>query len=253
MPTALVLSAGGMFGAYQAGAWKALAGRLPLDVVVGASVGSLNAWAIAGGCSPENLIAEWMNPENRALNHLRFPFPPWSGCLHIAPLARRIASHFANYRPKIRLGITMVQVPRLRRTLICDDAITADHVRASCAVPFGYPPVRLDGKLYVDGGLLETTPVWAAVELGATQVVVINVLAAMPNWAFGTAVRAFRAVAPRGPRFPELHRIDVSPAVPLGPLRSTVTWDEDSIRRWIEQGERDAEAALMRLPRVSAK
>ena len=45
--TALVLSAGGMFGAYQAGAWKALAPELSPDLVVGTSAGSLNGWAIA--------------------------------------------------------------------------------------------------------------------------------------------------------------------------------------------------------------
>ncbi|MBM3775954.1 MAG: hypothetical protein FJW37_12460 [Acidobacteria bacterium] len=56
MAAALVLSAGGMFGAYQAGAWRALEGRFRPDLVVGASVGALNGWAIAGGCAPEELV-----------------------------------------------------------------------------------------------------------------------------------------------------------------------------------------------------
>jgi predicted acylesterase/phospholipase RssA len=52
---ALVLSGGGMFGAWQVGAWRALAGRVRPDLVVGASVGSLNGYAIAGGaCSDEH-------------------------------------------------------------------------------------------------------------------------------------------------------------------------------------------------------
>src|SRR5437667_282201 len=53
--TALVLSGGGMFGAWQAGAWKALASRFQPDLVVGASVGSLNGYAIAGGASGQAL------------------------------------------------------------------------------------------------------------------------------------------------------------------------------------------------------
>ena len=46
--TAVVLSAGGNYGAYQAGAWEVLAPIVEPDIVVGASVGSLNGWAIAG-------------------------------------------------------------------------------------------------------------------------------------------------------------------------------------------------------------
>jgi len=57
--TALVLSAGGMYGAYQAGAWKELADVFRPDLVVGASIGALTGWAIAGGCEPEELIARW--------------------------------------------------------------------------------------------------------------------------------------------------------------------------------------------------
>ena len=40
--TALVLSAGGMYGAYQAGAWKAIADIFQPDLVVGASIGAIN-------------------------------------------------------------------------------------------------------------------------------------------------------------------------------------------------------------------
>ncbi len=49
MPCALVLSAGGMFGAYQAGVWKALSRSFHPDLIVGASVGALNSWAILAG------------------------------------------------------------------------------------------------------------------------------------------------------------------------------------------------------------
>jgi NTE family protein len=36
--------------------------------------------------------------------------------------------------------------------------INADHVRASGALPPGFPPVRVDGDLYWDGGLYSNTP-----------------------------------------------------------------------------------------------
>jgi NTE family protein len=39
-----------------------------------------------------------------------------------------------------------------------DLTINADHVRASGALPPGFPPVRIDGDLYWDGGLYSNTP-----------------------------------------------------------------------------------------------
>jgi NTE family protein len=36
--------------------------------------------------------------------------------------------------------------------------ITADHIRASGALPPGFPAVRIDGELYWDGGLYSNTP-----------------------------------------------------------------------------------------------
>lgn len=39
-----------------------------------------------------------------------------------------------------------------------DGQICADHIRASGALPPGFPPVRIDGDLYWDGGLYSNTP-----------------------------------------------------------------------------------------------
>src|ERR1039458_5392786 len=47
VPTALVLSAGGMFGAWEVGVWKTLSRHLRPDCIVGASAGAWNGWMIA--------------------------------------------------------------------------------------------------------------------------------------------------------------------------------------------------------------
>jgi len=59
---ALVLSGGGLFGAWQAGAWSVLADRITPDLIVGASVGSLNGYVIASGGTPAELAAMWLDP-----------------------------------------------------------------------------------------------------------------------------------------------------------------------------------------------
>src|SRR4051794_32211298 len=84
--TALVLSAGGMFGAYQAGAFRIISEHNPPDIVVGASVGALNGWTIAGGCSANELVERWLDPEAGSALRL-FPNAGWrNGWFDPAPL-----------------------------------------------------------------------------------------------------------------------------------------------------------------------
>src|SRR5262249_50275432 len=47
-------------------------------------------------------------------------------------------------------------------------------VRASCAIPGLYPAVDIDGRTYVDGGLLQAVPSRAAAALGARIVVALD-------------------------------------------------------------------------------
>ena len=57
MPTALVLSAGGMFGAWEVGVWTVLREHVHFDMIVGASAGAWIGWMIACGATPDELEA----------------------------------------------------------------------------------------------------------------------------------------------------------------------------------------------------
>ena len=250
MPRALVLSAGGMFGAYQAGAWNVLAEAFQPDLIVGASAGALNGWAIAGGCSPAELCAFWADRDSADLMHVRISARSWRGVFDPVPLYERVDDFFARFHPRLPFAATMVEVPRLRQIYVTGDRITPAHLRASCAIPAGYPPVRIDGKFYVDGGLLAVVPLWAAVEMGATSAVVINALPMMPSRFLRATVGTFRAMAAPPARFPNLEVIEIRPPGPLGSVRDAITWKEENVRRWIAQGERDAVAiqSLLKVP-----
>jgi NTE family protein len=53
---ALVLSGGASFGAYQAGVWKALeAHGWEPDVIIGVSIGCVNAFALSRGASDDEM------------------------------------------------------------------------------------------------------------------------------------------------------------------------------------------------------
>ena len=245
MPSALVLSAGGMFGAYQAGAWNVLSRRFQPDLVVGTSAGALNGWAIAGGCPPAELLDMWRAPATGGLMRLRFPLIPWKGCIDPTALARQVQDWYARFKPRVPFSATVVEVPRLRLVRVPHERITPAHLMASCAVPFGYPPVRIDGKLYVDGGLLDILPIWAAAEMGATRVIAVNALPVMPSHPLRAVLRVVRLVGRKPAAIAGLDVVTISPRTPLGSIRDALTWTPEHMQRWIQQGEDDAAAAAL--------
>lgn len=60
----------------------------------------------------------------------------------------------------IRLTVNAMKVTtgELVRFDSTQQTMNADHVRASGALPPGFPPVRINGELYWDGGLFSNTP-----------------------------------------------------------------------------------------------
>lgn len=63
---------------------------------------------------------------------------------------------------KVRLSLGTVNV-RTGNSLYFDNRdtrIRPEHVMASGALPPGFPPVRIDGEYYWDGGLVSNTPLW---------------------------------------------------------------------------------------------
>jgi NTE family protein len=225
MRQALVLSGGGLFGAWQAGAWSALADQWKPDLIVGASAGSLNGYAIASGATPEELRWMWLKPEFSRFRDLHANI-------------RRLMDH---YSPKIPLAVTATDAFRMKPAVFRDSEITWKHLAASCALPILLPQVWIGGRLYSDGGLLNPLPVWAAVELGATQIVAVHALPEIPSRWMAPLVRGFRRVAGHNPPVPPgVEVVTICPGRRLGSMRDTARWKRDNIERWLAQGAEDA-------------
>ena len=234
-----------MFGAYQAGAWKALRRIFSPDIVVGASVGSLNGWLIAGGVTGEELIERWLDPSAGDLMAYRARYSRWKSVFHPGPLeagAKLLVSH---YKPRVDFGVALLQLPWLRRKLVRNGEVTWRHLVASCSVPGGFPPVRIDNALYCDGGLLEATPIWAAVEMGATHVIAVNASRFVPPRAVGLMIKGIQRARPSAAPAPEGLKLTlITPQDYLGRMFDGAAWRRESIERWIELGEADAAAAI---------
>src|SRR5579863_4828922 len=201
--TALVLSAGGMFGAYQAGAWEALANGFRPDIVVGASVGALNGIAIAAGCPPAKLQERWLDPAQSGDALRLFPNAGWrNGWFDPEPLRAQAERVLAEFVPQVPCGLVVVRLPRLHTVLVKYPNITAAHLQATCSIPLFLPSVRIEGKRFLDGGLLEKIPLWAALEMGATRIIAIDSLPQVGKWWLRAGTDIARMFKPRR-RYPK--------------------------------------------------
>jgi len=233
-----------MFGAYQAGVWKALEPVFRPDVVIGCSIGSVNGWSIASGISGDELIRTWLDPRCVTLMKARSPWRPWRSVFDPGPLSEMIQEMATTYTPRIPFALAVTRLPQLRLEIVRTPDLTWRHVLASCAVPFGYPPVRIDGQFYCDGGLLSVMPLWAAPLFGVEKAIAVNVLPSMPLNAMRAAVRMVRLLAPREPRLTGVETARLGPAHVLGSFHDAITWDAGNVTRWIERGRADTEALI---------
>ncbi|MGV7210224.1 patatin-like phospholipase family protein [Oxalobacteraceae bacterium A2-2] len=93
------------------------------------------------------------------------PVPPEEASFYdtaelAATLAELVDFDYLNADGGMRLTVNALKVTcgTLRGFDNRELDIRADHVRASGALPPGFPPVRIDGELYWDGGLYSNTP-----------------------------------------------------------------------------------------------
>ncbi len=243
--TALVLSAGAMFGAYQAGAWRELSTCFQPDLVVGTSAGALNGWLIAGGCPSEELVRLWADPSAAMFLKLRPPLGLWRGLFDGRSFLKGVREMYARYRPQIPFGVVLTDLARLRPRLFQSEEITWQHLAAACAIPLALPAQRIGGRLYVDGGLVGVLPLWAAAAMGASRAVAVNALPLLPSRILRAGAGVVRSVTPRAPSAGNLKAITIMPAGGLGTLSEAWHWNRETVLRWIERGAADARRAMV--------
>jgi NTE family protein len=185
--TAFVLSGGGSLGAVQVGMLQALteAGIHP-DLLIGTSVGAVNAAWIAGG--PDYQGALRLGEIWRGLRRQDiFPLSPWSSARGLLGRSNHMISNaslrevLARHMPYERLEQAAVPVHvittelKTGRSVLISSGPAIPALLASTAIPGVFPPVTIGRREFIDGGVANHTPIAAAIELGATRIFVLSV------------------------------------------------------------------------------
>ena len=207
MTTAFVLSGGASLGAVQVGMLAALheQGIRP-DLVLGSSVGAVNAGWVAGDPrldDLDSLRAIWTSLRTRTV----FPLRPITGLLGF--VGRRdslvpntgLRSLLQGHLRFTRLEDAPIPITVVATALTSGQEIAlrsgnaVDAIMASTAIPGVFPPVTIDADALIDGGIVNNTPISLAIEAGATRVYVLPTgyacdLSEPPRSALGITLQA---------------------------------------------------------------
>ena len=110
-------------------------------------------------------VPAFFTPNPEAFLGPHYPLgPDQAGCYSVAPL-RRTLEELVDFKQinsgdtRLTVGASCVRTAEMRYFDSGAMPLTLDHVLASGALPPAFPPVRIDGELYWDGGILSNTPV----------------------------------------------------------------------------------------------
>ena len=265
-PTAFVLAGGGSLGAIEVGMLKALLVHgVRADVVVGSSVGAINAAYHAARPSLEG--AQELDRVWRSLRTSDvFPLSPLGGLLgfvgwHDAFIdSGSLRTLLARALPVGRFEDTAIPCHVVAtdvldgREVVLSKGPLVTALLASAAIPGVFPAVARDGRMLIDGGVASNTPIATAISVGARRVVVLPSgfscsLRASPRGALAMAIHALSLMITHQlvvdvERFHERAEIVVVP--PLCPVEVTpydfstagdlIDLAEASTRSWLATG-----------------
>ena len=194
---ALVLSGGGSKGAYQIGVWKALRKlKIKYDIVTGTSVGALN-----GAIITQNNFNKAINTWNTISMNKMFgkdiktnsnmdlykvyakTFIEENGINPegLEEIVKEAINLDKFYKSKIKYGLVTYNLTNMEPLILTKEDIPKDklydYLMASSACYPAFKPREIDEKKFIDGGYYDNIPINLAIDLGATEAIVVDLSA----------------------------------------------------------------------------
>ena len=175
---ALVIGSGGTRCAASIGLWRVLRKEeIEIDLLVGASGGSIYAGAIACGLDPKTLesktldlwtpdLMEGYTTNLRAAMAGETRFSELSGLVDDRRLYTRLQEVYEDRtfsEVKIPLRVVACDLHSGESVVISSGKIV-DAVRASISIPFIFPPWQIGERLLVDGAVCDPLPIDIAIQ-----------------------------------------------------------------------------------------
>ena len=158
---------------------------IPIDYVIGSSVGSLVGGFYCAGTGIEKIQA--LALQIRWWHILSLTWPT-QGLLSFNKLERWIIEKIGDVtfdQLAIPLGIIVTDIEQ-RSLVVINSGKLAPAIHASCAIPGLFKPVQIDGRSYSDGAMVNAMPVSIARQMGMDYVIGVDLLNSSihKNWGF---------------------------------------------------------------------
>lgn len=171
----LALGSGGARGFAHLGAIKVLRDEgIPVDLIAGSSMGAMVGCFYGAGLDIDRLYKLAKAFKRKYYLDFTVPKMGFIAGKRVKELIR-IFTHGKNLE-QLKLPVKVVATDLMTgEKVIFDKGPIADAVRASISIPGIFVPERLNGRLLVDGGVVDRVPVSVVKEMGADIVIAIDV------------------------------------------------------------------------------
>lgn len=246
---ALVLGAGSAKGFAHIGVLKVLeANKIPIDIVVGTSAGSVVGSFYAYGYDAYNMQMIALKVEKSDIVDLGVPR---NGFIKGEKLEDFINTRL-KYTPldKLKKKFYVVTTDLLTgNEVVFSSGNTGKAVRASASIPGVFQPVNIAGRTYVDGGVVSPVAVDVARRMGGDIVIAVDisggVASAVPEGIVDTILQAIDIMYAKISMY-QLKNADVVIRPRVGHIGSA---EIERRGEAILEGEKAAQAAL---PQINA-
>jgi len=175
----LVLGVGVGYGFCHVGVLKVIEEEnIPIDIIVGSSIGALIASLWAVGKSSQEILE--ITREFREPKHIwgliDITFPRLS-FIKGNKLYRFLKKHLGNktfYDVKLPLKIIASDVHR-KEPKILDKGLLVDAIMASCSMPGVFAPFKFKEEVLFDGGVTYPLPTEPLMQMGIKKIIAVNV------------------------------------------------------------------------------
>lgn len=180
---ALVLGSGGARAFAHIGVIEELVNAgIPIDLIVGCSSGAAVGAFFADAPNVENLKSVIWGIKS----HLLFDFDFWNCRYGIYQGAniRKLLQEQLSVSTFDQLQIPLVVVTTDLNTgelVSLGDGEIGSAVQASCSIPFFYTPCEINGRILIDGGVINPVPVKVARDLGAELIIAVTLSEQLPE------------------------------------------------------------------------